>query len=231
VSDGICNVAVVSIAGDIMPYHEMSEYLTTTPDDVRIGIDAAQNEPGILGILLRINSTGGTPAASSRMSEYIAESTLPVAAFIGDYGTSGAYLAASAADTIIASPYADVGSIGVTMSYLDNSAQNETAGINYVSLVSAPYKDYGNPDKPLTADERALLERDLGIFHEQFVSDVAAHRSLPHDEIAALANGASLPAKLALESHLIDGIGTDQTVRDWFAEKAGIAATDIIFCE
>ncbi len=231
VSDGMCNVAVVSIMGDIVPYHETTEYRATTPDDVRLILSAAMNEPSVVGILLRINSPGGTPAASSLMSEYIAESTLPVAAFVGDYGTSGAYLVASAADTIIASPYADIGGIGVTMSYLDNSAQNETSGVNYVSLTSAPYKDYGSPEKELTEEERALFMRDLAIYHEQFVADIASYRSLPTEDIARLADGASLPAKLALEARLIDAVGSEKTVRTWFAEKTGMPLDSIIFCE
>ncbi len=56
---------------------------------------------------------------------------------------------------IISSPLADIGSIGVNMSYLDYSRQNEEQGIDYVTLSSGKFKDYTNPDRPLT------LKREL----------------------------------------------------------------------
>jgi protease IV len=155
----------------------------------------------------------------------------PNAAYIIDSGTSAAYLIASAADTIIASPFSDVGSIGVTMSYLDYSKQNTTEGIEYISLTSGKFKDYGSPDKPLTADERVLFERDLAVWHDEFVNHVATNRNLPVEDVAKLADGSSLPGKLALEAKLVDYLGDKEVAKMWFAEQLDIPVEEVFFCE
>src|SRR3989344_1857772 len=105
VSDGYCNIAVVPIVGDIttLPYPEedpedpANQYPTATEDDILYQL---------------------------RLAESFKSSPLPVAALIREYGVSGGYLAATGADTIFASPLSDVGSIGITMSYLENVGKN-----------------------------------------------------------------------------------------------------------
>jgi len=146
-------------------------------------------------------------------------------------GASAAYLAATGAKTIIASPFSDIGSIGVSMSYLDNTAKNVKDGLKYIPLTSAKFKDYGVPDKPLTTDERALIERDLKIYHNQFVKEVAENRNLSIEQVAKLADGSSMPGPLALENKLIDALGDQETVRAWFAEQLEIPLEEVVFCE
>jgi len=125
----------------------------------------------------------------------------------------------------------EIGSIGVNMSYLDKTAKNAKNGLRYVSLASARFKDYGSPDKPLTFAERTLLERDLKIYHEQFVKEVAENRNLPIEQVAKLADGSSMPGALALENKLIDFLGDQETARDWLAEKLEISPKEVVFCE
>lgn len=104
-------------------------------------------------------------------------------------------------------------------------------GIEYISLSSGKFKDYMNPDKELTTEERALLERDLAIWHDEFVKQVATNRNLPIEDVTKLADGSSLPSKLALEAKLIDTIGDKETVRNWFAEQLNLSPDEVIFCE
>ena len=100
-----------------------------------------------------------------------------------------------------------------------------------MSLASGKYKDYGNPDKPLTADERVLLERDLKIYHDQFIKEVAENRNLSVEDISKLADGSSMPGELALQNKLIDATGNQETARAWLAEQLGMGDEEIIFCE
>lgn len=235
VSDGYCNIAVVPIVGDIYidaPTSDGSENIAiANADEVVSMVRYAEYDPNIEGILVRIDSLGGTPAASELIANTLKRSPLPVAAVIREYGTSGGYLAATGADTIFGSAFSDIGGIGITMSYLENWQKNTKDGLNFVSLASAPLKDYGNPDKPLTAAERAVIERDLKIYHEQFVKEVSENRNLPIEEVTKLADGSSMPGTLALENKLIDGIGDQESTRAWFASQLGITADEVQFCE
>lgn len=235
VSDGYCNIAVVPIVGDIYadePSNDGSEVsAVTNADDFVAKLRAAEQDPYVYGILVRIDSLGGAPVASEVVAGALKRSSLPVVALIREYGTSGAYLAATGADVIFASPFSDVGGIGVSMSYLENWEKNLREGVRFVPLSSAPYKDYLNPDKPLTAAERTLIERDLRIYHDHFVKEVAENRGLPVEEVAKLADGSSIPGSLALENKLIDELGDQESTRAWFAERLGLSIEKVVFCE
>ncbi len=233
ISDGYCNIAVVPVHGTITGYDDGEGGRLTTPADVRAILDKASAEPGIVGAMIDIDSPGGAPAASAAIMEAIrdADTYLYTLALINDYGTSGGYLAALGAERIVASPFSDVGSIGITMSYLSYAEQNESQGLAYESLSTAPLKDYGNPDKPLTETERARILRDLGVMHEHFIDVIAERRGLPREDVVALADGASFPGATALEKKLIDGLGGRAEARAWFAEKLSVPVEEIVLCE
>ena len=235
IGDGYCNIAVLPIEGEVHGYGIVTddygnEMTSTNMNDAVSFLEQAEYEPGIYGVLALINSTGGSGAAAEQIATELKKSAMPNAAYIVDSGASAAYLIASAADTVIASPFADVGSIGVTMSYLDYSAQNEASGIEYVSLSSAIFKNYGDPDKPLTEEERSLLERDLSVWHDELVAQVAENRGLPIETVSRLADGSSMPGKLALEAGLVDAVGDREVARAWFAEKLGMSVEEVVFC-
>lgn len=234
ISDGWCNIAVLPIMGDITTEpipEEGSVYPMTNADDAAEFMTRSEDDWNILGTLIRIDSYGGYPVASEIIADAIKKNSKPTVALIREGGTSGGYMVASAADNIIASAMSDVGGIGVTMSYVGNWEQNDTDGLTYVPLASAPFKDYGNPDKPLTMEERALLERDLDIFHAEFVRIVSENRGMPVEEVRALADGSSMPGDLALEAGLIDQIGNQDTAREWFAAELGVSTEEVVFCE
>lgn len=230
--DGSCTIAVVPLHGTIAGYNAAEESYVT-PAAIRQTLAQAVYEPGIYGVLLDIDSPGGTPAAAEAIRESISAASVPLSilAQIGDYGTSGAYLAALGADAIHASPYADVGGIGITMSYLSYAEQHASSGATFESLATAPLKDYGNPDKPLTDAERERILSDLKVMHDQFVATVARERGISIEAAAALADGASLPGQRALEAKLVDGVGGRAEARAWFARDLGIAEEDVIFCD
>lgn len=240
ISDGSCNIAILPIAGDIIPYPGANKDGTTfekelpptsNPDDVLVLLRKAEEDPNILGVIVRIDSLGGTPVASELIANALKNLSLPTVALIRESAASGGYLAATGANHIIASPFSDVGSIGITMSYLEDWEKNTKEGLRFISLSSGKFKDYTNPDKPLTADERALLERDLKIYHDQFVKEVSENRNLPIEDVARLADGSSMPGELALQNKLIDALGDQETARAWFAGELGKSSEEIIFCE
>ena len=158
-------------------------------------------------ILVAIDSYGGWPVAGEDITNALKQAKKPTVALIRSAGTSAAYFVSTGADRIIASKYSDIGSIGVTMSYTDNIKQNQVNGVGYNQLSAGKYKDMGDPNKPLTNEEKAIYLRDLKISHENFIKDVAQNRNLDVEKVRALADGSSMLGESALANGLIDQIG------------------------
>jgi protease-4 len=232
IGDGFCNVAVLPVEGTILPFYGLVDApLVVTPEMVESFMDTVEEQGDIDAVLIEINSPGGTPVASQRIAERLRNSPLPTVGLIGDLGASGGYMVSIATDYLIASPMSTVGSIGVTMSYLENSEQNEEEGLTYVELNTGKYKDSGSPDKPLSEEERALFQRDLDILHEEFVNMVAEYRNKPVEEVRALADGSTMTGGRALENGLIDAVGGRAEARKAFAKILAIDEADVAFCE
>ncbi len=232
VSDGSCNIAVLPIEGVILPFHGLIDYeMITTPEAVETFMTAVEEDENIRGVLVEINSPGGTPVASARIAERFRDTSLPVVGLIGDLAASGGYMVAAASDYLIASPMSDVGSIGVNMSYVEESKKNEDEGLTYVQLTSGKFKDIGNPNRPITEEERALLEADLQLVHDEFVNLVINYRDMDRTVVEGLADGSSMPGIRALEVGLVDGLGGRAQARDAFATILETDAVAIQFCE
>jgi protease-4 len=196
ISDGTCNVAVFPIEGVILPFYGLLEYdMVTTPEMVESFMRSVEEDDQIRAVLVEINSPGGTPVASQRIAERFRNSSLPVIGLAGDLAASGGYMVAAATDYLIASPMSDVGSIGVNMSYVEESKKNEEEGLTYVQLTTGKFKDIGDPNRAITEEERALLQADLQVVHDEFVDIVAKYRGLDRDKIATLADGSSMPGE------------------------------------
>ena len=147
--------------------------------------------------------------------------TKPSVVYIRGAGVSGAYWAATGADYIFATKNSDVGSIGVTMSYVENSEQNKDAGLKYVSLSSGEFKEAGDPNKELTEEERALFERDIDIVYNNFIDAVSENRGLPREDVKEIADGSSVMGQTAQELGLVDKIGTFYDVQEYVENLIG----------
>ena len=232
ISDGTCNIAVYPVEGVILPYYGIGDFeLITTPESLESFMKTVEDEDEIEGVLVEVNSPGGTPVASARMADLLRNSSLPVMGMISDQGTSGGYMIAAATDYLLASPMSDVGSIGVNMSYVEESQKNEDEGLTYVQLTTGKFKDIGSPNRPITEEERRKLEADLQIVHNEFVALIAEYRGLSTEEVVALADGSSMPGVKALEANLIDELGGREEVRENFAKVLEKDPAEIVFCE
>ncbi|MEK7462094.1 MAG: signal peptide peptidase SppA [Patescibacteria group bacterium] len=232
ISDGTCNVAVLPIEGEIWPFYSYAHLPTiVTPDMVEEFMTSAEDDTAIEAVLIEVNSPGGFPAASERMADRIRSSELPTVGMIGDIGASGGYMVAAATDYLIASPFSIVGSIGVNASYVENSEQNEEDGLTYVQLIAGKYKDAGDPNKPLTEEERALVQRDLDEVHQGFIEMIAEYRSLSVEDVTTLADGSTVTGSRAKEVKLVDAVGARSEAKRALASILGKSESDIVFCE
>jgi len=225
-----CNVAGVIMQGPVETYNPDTSGLgdiIASSEEIIFSIDIAEAENDVKAILLEVNSFGGIPAAAHEIEDALRRTNKPTVVHIREAGLSAAYLAATGGDIIFASELSDVGSIGVTQSYVDESKLNEKEGYTYNQLSTGKFKDILDPDKPLTWEERQLLERDLQVVHEAFVKTVAENRSLDIDTVKELADGSSMLGTMALENGLIDRIGGFYEVEDYLA---GLIGEEPIIC-
>jgi protease-4 len=156
---------------------------------------------------------------------------LPVIGVVGDVSASGGYMVAASTDYLIASPMSDVGSIGINMSYVEESEKNEEEGLTYVQLTTGKFKDIGSPNRPITEEEREKLLADLDIVHNEFIDIVTRYRGLERAEVVALADGASMPGAQALEAGLIDELGGRSEATARLAQILEMSEEDIEYCE
>ena len=170
-------------------------------------IKEANNNPSVKGIILEINSPGGTVLASKEIADEVKNSKKPVVAVIREFGASGAYWIASATDYIIADQMSITGSIGVIGSYLEFSGLFEEYGITYQELKAGEYKDAGSPFKPLTPNERAFLQKNINVIHEEFIQTVATNRNMSLENTRDIADGRFYLGTEAKELGLIDAYG------------------------
>jgi protease-4 len=232
VSNGRCNIAVLPIEGVVLPYHGLGEFeMVITPETVEKFMDTVEREGEIDAVLLEINSPGGTPVASERIAERFRSSNLPVVGVIGDVGASGGYMIAAATDYLIASPMSDVGSIGVNMSFVEESEKKEEEGLTYVQLTTGKFKDIGSPNRPITEEEKKLLQADLDLVHNEFINIISDYRGLDRDEVVALADGASMPGIKALNAKLIDELGGRAEATTVFSKILEMDEKSVKYCE
>jgi signal peptide peptidase SppA len=224
-----CNVQGIELRGEVVTYvtpegkdeEEKNVVDETSSEEIIYLINQANADDNIKAIILEVDSYGGSAVAAEEINDALKSTNKPTVAFVRGAAASAAYWAASGANTIFASSLSDIGSIGVTMSYLDNTKKNAKDGLTYNSLSAGKFKDYGSPDKILTEDEKKLIIRDLNITHDIFINAVSKNRNLPIEKVKALADGSSMPGQLAIENGLIDQIGGIYQVESYLKDKLG----------
>ena len=199
-----------------------------TVTQVRRALRRAADD-SVHGVLLSIDSPGGGVTDSDEIYELVrafrrAHPQKPVVALFEDMAASGGYYVGVAAERIFARRTTITGSIGVIMSSWNFAEAAKRFGIDQIAIRSerTPMKDILSPTRPMRDDERALLTGIVDELYDQFVSVVDEGREqLDRAQVLALATGAIYTAKQALASGLIDAIGDQDAVVQWFEQKLG----------
>jgi protease-4 len=196
--------------------------LTKRPSKVaffREALRKAEADSDIAGVIVRINSPGGTAAASDTIYHEIMsfkqKKKIPVNAYIMELCASGGYYVASASDRIIASPTAVTGSIGVVAVRFNMEELLSKIGVSEETYKSGPKKDFWSPFRPSTPEEKKMLQDIIDKLYARFVEVVYANRQklLTEQDVKALADGRILTAGEALEARLIDQVSyLDETI-------------------
>jgi protease-4 len=230
-----CNIAVIPLSGQLWASQSNADAQTATDNSANVSgeeivaeLERAQDDSSIKGVVLQIDSPGGSGVGGEMIANALKRLQKPSAALILGSGDSAAYWAATGANTIIASPASDVADIGVTGSYLDQSGQNAQKGQKFIQIAAGQYKDVGNPDMPITATGQAYLQKLVDAEYQTFTKEVAANRNLPLATVQKLANGNSLNGSMAIGTGLIDQLGDAEMARQWFAMKLGKGSNPIL---
>ncbi len=189
--------------------------LTTRPSKVaffREALRKAEADRDIRGVIVKINSPGGTVAASDTIYHEIMlfkqKKKIPVHAYVMEVGASGGYYVASATDRIIAGPAAVTGSIGVLAMRFNIEGLLSKIGVSEETYKSGLKKDFWSPFRPSTEEEKKMLQDIIDRLYARFIEVVCANRRnlLTEQEVKTLADGRILTGGQALEAKLIDEV-------------------------
>lgn len=217
-------VAVIPLEGQIA-YGESNilEGKVANPENIKNSLKQAEEDPSVSAILLEINSPGGSPVASEEVMSAVKNCTKPVVVWISDQGASGAYLVASSADKIVASPSSIVGSIGVILSLTDLSELYQKIGVDMYSIKAGEYKDMGAIYRDLTAAEEKMLQEMVDQDYDYFIHLVAENRNLNESYVRSIAEGKIYTGSQAKDLKLVDETGGKKQALDLAARLGGLS--------
>lgn len=208
------NIAFVKVQGSLMKGQPWGGGTSTI--QLRSDIRAAAKDPNVQGILLGIDSPGGTVAGTADLAADVkaARKQKPVWAHVSDLGASAAYWIASQASAIYAnSPTALVGSIGTITNVYDVSQHFEQNGIKTHVFKTGSLKGLGTPGAPITEEHVSHMQTLVNELQTHFDSAVMKGRSFSAKQLESVKTGGVFPANEAVSLRLIDGIRSlDATV-------------------
>ncbi len=214
------HTAIIDVSGPIAAGKDASA------DRIIAGVKAAFEHENTAGVILRINSPGGSPVQSGRVFDEVRRlraehEDIPLYAVIEDLCASGGYYIAAAADKIFADKGSLVGSIGVRSGGFGFEGTLEKLGVERRLITSGNNKAFLDPFSPLKTEEVAHMETLLADIHEQFKSAVREGRGDALDDDPDIFSGLIWTGEQAVENGLVDAIGSEMSVaRDIFdAEK------------
>lgn len=204
-------IGVVEIKGEI-----------TSAEETIKTVNAFIEDEEIKGILVRIDSPGGSVSASQEMVESIRLIKKPVVISMGDMAASGGYYVACAGPTIYANPGTLTGSIGVISQVLELKDLMEFFKVNVHTIKTGELKDSGSPFREFNETDRQYFAAMGMDILEQFVEHVADARKMKKEDVEKLATGQVWTGRKAKELGLIDEIGGMNTALEALKTKAGI---------
>ncbi len=226
-------IAVIDLSGAIMEGEDSF---------AKKQIDRVREDTSVVGVVVRINSPGGTVTGSDYLYHHLRElkaergkeQPFPLVVSMGSVCASGGYYVAMAVGdektSIFAEPTTWTGSIGVIIPHYDLSGTLKEIGVADDSSASGPLKQMGSPTKPMSEEERKVLQTLVDESFKGFKEIVASGRPKFKSDQAALdaaATGQIFTAKQALERGLVDKIGFVEDAISRVAELAGQSTDDL----
>ena len=210
-------VAVINIEGTIVCGADSKENLFQQANGITSGtimkqIREAAADDSVKALVLRIDSGGGSATAAEEVGRELLrfkeQTKKPIVATMGNTGASAAYwIAACASDKIYANATTLTGCIGVYMPYMNTEELFKKIGITSDKIKSGPYKDILTNDRPMTPEEKEILQNIVDEIYDQFVYTVSAGRRMETSKVRAIADGRIYTGRQAKNIGLVDELG------------------------
>lgn len=218
--EGARHTALVQINGAIMPKGEASA------ERIISALQAAFEDKGTQGVILSINSPGGTPVQAGMISDEIIRlrakyPATPLYVVVEDVCASGGYYVAAAADRIYVDKASIVGSIGVLIDGFGFTGTMDKLGVERRLLTAGQNKGFLDPFSPQNAQQKAHAEQMLAEIHQQFIAVVRQGRGARLKETPDMFSGLMWSGAKSLELGLADEFGTVESIaRDVFKAES-----------
>ena len=194
---------------------------TMVPEIVKLADD-----DNIKGLVLRVNSPGGSAYGSEQIGEaldYFKSKGKPLAVSMGDYAASGGYWISAGADYIYANPLTLTGSIGVFGLIPNVEKLTDKIGVNLEMVATNPQAQFPGIYKAMTPAQLAIMQKYVVRTYSDFVNRVAKGRKMSVAAVKKIAEGRVWDAETAKKIGLVDKIGNLEDAVKWVSEKAKIA--------
>jgi len=215
-------------------------------ESIRKALVRAIDDNSVKGVLIKVNSPGGTVGMSQEIYSTILRlrKEKPVVVSMSDLAASGGYYISAAADRIYAEPGSLVGSIGVIMNTINaQNLLNNKLGIQSNVIKSGKFKDLGSPYRPMTSDERELLQNLINNTYNQFLNAITDGRinrkdnykikktALTVETLKKYADGRVFTGQIAQKLGFIDNVGgiyeAQKAVQEMAKSKFKLSSSDI----
>lgn len=178
------------------------------------------------GMVLRVNSPGGSVFGSSQIGEaldYFQSKGKVLAVSMGDYAASGGYWISAKADRIFADPMTVTGSIGIFGLIPNVSGLLGKIGVTPNTVATNPQANFPTLFAPMTEPQRQAMQRSVEKGYDRFVRRVAEGRKMPEARVRAIAEGRVWDGATAQRIGLVDALGGLDKAIEWTAAQAKIS--------
>ncbi|HAO5914941.1 TPA: signal peptide peptidase SppA [Listeria monocytogenes] len=195
-------------------------------------LEQVRNDDNIQGVLLYVNSPGGGVMESAQIRDKILqiqkERNIPFYVSMGSMAASGGYYISAPADKIFASKETLTGSLGVIMQGYDYSELMKKLGVSDNTIKSGEYKDIMSGTRPMTEDEKKIMQSMIDDSYNEFVKVVAQGRGMTVEQVRKIADGRIYDGRQAKENGLIDEFGYQEDALEALKKEQGLAGATVI---
>jgi protease-4 len=193
-------------------------------DDERTQALERLAKSGAKAVIIHVDSPGGTTAGSDQLHKALRRvaQQKPTVVVVDGLAASGGYIAAMAADQIIAGDTSLVGSIGVLLQYPEMHELLDKIGIKMEAIRSAPLKAAPNGFEPTSPEARAALESVVQDSFDWFKNLVRERRKLDDAQLARASDGRIFTGRQGMALNLVDRLGDEQTALEWLEKEKGV---------